>query len=197
MEPETEIFSEISRVLESVDYEINRYEFKNAIGHRGVLVIRGMRGRLSGWVTNTDPAYDRQGVFGVAKEKFERILQESKPMPEYQKSEEAIESAKLTNEFTQKTIDVLNASSINKKRVTEGKLPANLILSRDAGDHLPKFPSIKDTHGLNFGSFVEMPVEKGIALLTAMQVVAMDDVRGIQWQFHQAPAAGCMEIFAP
>jgi len=147
------------------------FEFKNTIGHRGVLVIRSMHGRLSGWVTNTDPAYYREGVFGVAKEKFENILQESKPMPEYKKSEEAIESAKLINEFTAKAIDVLNQSPLNKKRIQAGKLPANLILSRDAGDRLPKFPPIKESIGLNFGSFVEMPVEKGIALLTGMQVV--------------------------
>ncbi|KPK97009.1 MAG: phosphoglycerate mutase, partial [Omnitrophica WOR_2 bacterium SM23_72] len=37
------------------------FEFKNTIGHRGVLVIRGMRSKLSGWITNTDPAYDREG----------------------------------------------------------------------------------------------------------------------------------------
>ncbi|MFH1655697.1 MAG: alkaline phosphatase family protein [Candidatus Omnitrophota bacterium] len=154
------------------------FEFKNTIGHRGVLVIRGMRGRLSGWVTNTDPAYDREGVFGVAKEKFQNILQEAKPMPEYKKSEEAIEAAKLTNEFTQKAIDVLSASPINKKRISEGKLPANLILSRDAGDRLPKFPPITDTYGFNFGSFVEMPVEKGIALLTGMQVVDVPSPTG-------------------
>ena len=147
------------------------FEFKNTIGHRGILVIRSMRGRLSGWVTNTDPAYDREGVFGIAKEKFEKILQEAKPMPGHQKSDEAIEAAKLTNEFTQKAIDVLNQSPINKKRISEGKLPGNLILSRDAGDHLPKFPSMKEACGVDFGSFVEMPVEKGIALLTGIQVV--------------------------
>jgi 2,3-bisphosphoglycerate-independent phosphoglycerate mutase len=44
------------------------FEFKNTIGHRGILVIRGMRSKLSGWITNTDPAYDREGAFGVAKE---------------------------------------------------------------------------------------------------------------------------------
>jgi 2,3-bisphosphoglycerate-independent phosphoglycerate mutase len=147
------------------------FEFKNTIGHRGVLVIRSMRGRLSGWITNTDPAYAREGVFGVAKKKFQNLLQEAKPMPGYQKSEEAIEAAKLINEFTQKAIDILSESAINKKRILEDKLPANLILVRDAGDHLPKFPSIKDSYGFSFGSFVEMPVEKGIALLTGMQIV--------------------------
>ena len=38
------------------------FEFKNTIGHRGVLVIR-KNGQLSGWITNTDPAYARRRRF--------------------------------------------------------------------------------------------------------------------------------------
>jgi len=147
------------------------FEFKNTIGHRGILVIHGVRSRLSGWVTNTDPAYEREGVFGVAKEKFEKVILECKPMPGYENDPKAIEAAKLTNEFTEKSAKVLKEAAVNKKRIQEAKLPANVILSRDAGDSLPKFPKISDSLGVNFGSFVEMPVEKGIALLTGMQVV--------------------------
>ncbi len=75
------------------------FEFKSTIGHRGILVIRGMHQKLSGWITNTDPAYDRQGVFGVAKEKFDNTVMLSKPMPGYEDSAEAKEAAKLLNEF--------------------------------------------------------------------------------------------------
>jgi 2,3-bisphosphoglycerate-independent phosphoglycerate mutase len=147
-------------------------EFKNTIGHRGILVIRGMRLRLSGWITNTDPAYDREGVFGVAKEKFELKVMQSEPMPGYENDKEAQEGAKLLNEFTIKSHKVLQESAVNKKRIAEGRMPANIILSRDAGDHLPKFPKISEGFkGLKLGSFVEMPVEKGIALLTGMDVV--------------------------
>ncbi len=147
------------------------FEFKNTIGHRGVLVIRGMRSKLSGWITNTDPAYTREGVFGVAKEKFENLVAKSIPMPGYENSAEAQEAARLLNEFTQKSFQVLNQSLVNKKRIAENKLPGNLILSRDAGDHLPKFPALGSIYNLKFGSFVQMPVEKGIALLTGIEVI--------------------------
>jgi len=147
------------------------FEFKNTIGHRGVLVIRGMRSKLSGWITNTDPAYEREGVFGVAKEKFENFVAEAKPMPGYEDSVEAKEAALLLNEFTQKSHKVLDESLVNKKRVSENKLPANVILARDAGDHLPKFPKIDSLYNMKFGSFVQMPVEKGIALLTGMEII--------------------------
>jgi len=154
------------------------FEFKNTIGHRGVLVIRGMRSKLSSWITNTDPAYSREGVFGVAKDKFENILQEAMPMPGYENSAEAKEAAALLNEFTQKSHAVLNESLINKKRVSENKLAANAILSRDAGDHLPKFPSIESIYNVKFGSFVQMPVERGIALLTGIEIIEVPSSTG-------------------
>jgi len=154
------------------------FEFKNTIGHRGVLVIRGMRSKLSGWITNTDPAYSREGVFGVANEKFENILQEATPMPGYENSAEAKEAASLLNEFTRKASQVLNESLVNKKRISENKLAANLILSRDAGDHLPKFPPIQSIYNVRFGSFVQMPVERGIALLTGIEVIEVPSSTG-------------------
>jgi 2,3-bisphosphoglycerate-independent phosphoglycerate mutase len=154
------------------------FEFKNTIGHRGVLVIRGMRSKLSGWITNTDPAYDREGVFGVAKEKFDNLVAESRPMPGYENSLEAKEAALLLNEFTQKSHKVLDESLVNKKRVLSNKLPANIILSRDAGDHLPKFPAIDTLFNLRFGSFVQMPVERGIALLTGMEIIDVPQSSG-------------------
>lgn len=147
------------------------FEFKNTIGHRGVLVIRGQRSSLSGWITNTDPAYGREGVFGVALEKFSNTILKSKPVPEYENDRGAIEAAGLLNEFTEKSHRVLEESEVNKKRLKEGKMPGNVIVSRDAGDRLPAFPPFKETFGLKFGSFVEMPVEKGIALLTGIEVV--------------------------
>lgn len=154
------------------------FEFKNTIGHRGVLVIRGVRSKLSGWITNTDPAYDREGVFGVAKEKFENRLSQSSTMPGYEGSAEAKEAASLLNEFTRESHKVLSDSLLNKKRIAENKLPGNMILSRDAGDCLPKFPPIRDMYKVKFGSFVQMPVEKGIALLTGIDVIDVPSSTG-------------------
>jgi len=147
------------------------FHFKNTIGHRGVLVIHRKGGKLSAEVTNTDPAYEKEGVFGVAKAKFESIVLKCEPTPEYKNSEEAEIAASLTNEFVEKSTAVLNDSAVNKKRLKEGKMVGNLILMRDAGDHLPKFPNICQKYNKRFGCFVEMPVERGIALLTGMEIV--------------------------
>jgi 2,3-bisphosphoglycerate-independent phosphoglycerate mutase len=169
----------LSREINSgVTLSSGTFEFKNTIGHRGILVIRGKQRKLSGWVTNTDPAYKREGVFGVALEKFEKRVAEAKPMPGHENSDSAKEAAKLLNEFTLNSHKVLSESAINKKRAQEGKLVANVILSRDAGDSLPKFPKIEELYNLKFGSFVQMPVERGIALLTGIEVIEMPSWTG-------------------
>jgi 2,3-bisphosphoglycerate-independent phosphoglycerate mutase len=154
------------------------FEFKNTIGHRAVLVIRGIRSKLSGWITNTDPAYERQGMFGAARENFPLVVPLSTPMPAFENNFTAIEAAKLLNEFTEKSYRVLAESVVNKRRVEQGLLPANLVLCRSAGDSLPKFINISELYKIKFGCFVEMPVERGIALLTGMEIADVPSSSG-------------------
>jgi len=154
------------------------FEFKNTVGHRAVLVIRGIRSKLSGWITNTDPAYERQGMFGAARENFPLVVPLSTPMPAFENNFTAIEAAKLLNEFTEKSYRVLAESVVNKRRVEQGLLPANLVLCRSAGDSLPKFINISELYKIKFGCFVEMPVERGIALLTGMEIADVPSSSG-------------------
>ncbi len=160
-------------VNEKVTLRGASFVFKNTVGHRGVLVIRKDKARLSAEVTNTDPAYEREGVYGVAKATFENVIQIARPTEESKDSTEAREAARLTNEFVEESSRVLENSEVNKKRKAEHKLPANLILTRDGGNKLPEFPKIGELFNLKIGCFVEMPVEKGIALLTGMEIVKL------------------------
>ena len=154
-----------------VTLENATFEFKNTIGHRAVLVIRGIRGRLSGCITNTDPAYVREGVFGIAPISFESCVKQAAPMPGCENDQAALDAASCLNEFIEKSNQVLKASEINKRRIAQNKQPANIILTRSAGDRLPKFPPVSDIYGMSCGCFVQMPVERGIALLTGMEIV--------------------------
>lgn len=175
-------FDEASALAKEINSKViltnATFEFKNTVAHRGVLVIRGMHSRLSGRITNTDPAYKRDGLFGAAVEDSVNSVIESQPLPDYKSSAEAVESAYLLNEFTFKSRKVLEESAINKKRLADKKLPANIILSRDAGDCLPKFPNISELYYTRFGCFVEMPVERGIALLTGMEIIDVPQSSG-------------------
>jgi 2,3-bisphosphoglycerate-independent phosphoglycerate mutase len=89
------------------------------------------------------------------------------------KTEQAKISAKIVNEFVKKSHIVLDQHKVNKKRAAEGKMKANVILTRDGGHILPKFFDINEKYNVNFVSFAEMPVEKGISKLVGMHVTAL------------------------
>ena len=144
------------------------FELQATIEHRGALVIRSSEGGLSANVTNTDPAYAKEGSLGVALETFESRVAEAKAIDS---TEEAARAAGLTNLFVEGAARILDASEVNARRRAEGRLPANLILTRDGGDHVPKLTPIKERFGPSWGCFVEMPVERGIALVLGMASV--------------------------
>ncbi|MEX0989742.1 MAG: 2,3-bisphosphoglycerate-independent phosphoglycerate mutase [Actinomycetota bacterium] len=145
------------------------FELQATVEHRGALVIRADDGPLSSAVTNTDPAYRKDGSLGVALETFEPEVVRCEPLEE---TEAAHHAAELTNRFVEGAAKILDASEVNRERRVAGELPGNLILTRDAGDHLPKLQRIKDRFGPTWGCFVEMPVERGIAKMLGMVPVA-------------------------
>jgi 2,3-bisphosphoglycerate-independent phosphoglycerate mutase len=144
------------------------FEFRNSTGHRGVLIIRSEAKKLSSQITNTDPAYSRTEKLSVAEPRVEMLIRECKPMDE---TEEAKISAELVNEFVEKSHNVLDGHEVNRRRAAEGKLKANLILTRDAGNSLPRFFNINERYGLNFVCLLDMPVERGISKLAGMHMV--------------------------
>ncbi|HET9249859.1 MAG TPA: 2,3-bisphosphoglycerate-independent phosphoglycerate mutase [Actinomycetota bacterium] len=144
------------------------FDLRATVEHRGVLVIRADDGALSAEVSNTDPAYRKDGHLGVALETFEPEVVVSEPLVD---TVEARRAADLTNLFVAGAARILDASEVNATRRREGKLPGNLILTRDGGDRRPALQPIGERFGREWGCFVEMPVERGIALILGMEPV--------------------------
>ena len=144
------------------------FEFKNTLGHRAVLVIKSKDVPLSAEISNTDPAYERVEGMGVARAEFEMVLKEAVPLED---TEGARRAAALVNEFTEKSHEVLDGHEINRRREAEGKLKANVILSRDAGNKVPKFFNINERYGVRFACLADMPVERGISRLAGMHLI--------------------------
>ncbi|MDG6909316.1 MAG: 2,3-bisphosphoglycerate-independent phosphoglycerate mutase [Nitrososphaerota archaeon] len=162
----------LGKELNRIELDGATLEFRATVSYRGVLVIRSGT-PLSAAVSNTDPAYSRVGGFGAAKESSgpDRLM---RCVPE-SKAEGAVRAAKLVNEFSAKAQRVLGSSEVNRSRIRQGKLPANLVLLRDAGDHLPRLEPFEEKYGAKGTALVEMPAEVGIARLLGMKMVAIKD----------------------
>ena len=137
------------------------------IGHRVTVRIRCEGESLSSEITNTDPAYSRVAGMGIAKAvsdfmKIERCL----PLSDSTSSKL---TAKLVNEFTEQSLEIMKQSYVNKKRKQDGKKLLNSILLRDAGNRYPKATPINELHSMNFSCIVDMPVELGISEVLKMK----------------------------
>ena len=111
------------------------FDLRATIEHRGALVIRTDDGEaLSASVTNTDPAYERRGHLGVALETFEPVVVTATPL---ESTPAARRAADLTNAFVEGSARDPRRREVNERRRGEGKLPGNLILTRDGGDRRP------------------------------------------------------------
>ena len=164
----TEEATELSRaandevVLESCPAA---FEFKNTLGHRAVLVIRNKKCSLSSKITNSDPAYTMVEGLGVATPDVEMVLKKCEPMDH---TEAARISAAVVNEFIEKTHKLWENHEVNRKRAAEGKLKANVVLTRDAGHKLPNFFNICERYNVRFAALADMHAESGIARLAGM-----------------------------
>lgn len=163
-----ELAQAVNEEVQLESYSVS-LQIKSTAAYRAALVIRSEDGMmLSGNISNTDPAYKRINSVGVADLEAEMILKTSNPLDD---TEEAKISAELVNEFTRKATPVLDQHDVNRRRVKEGKLKANVILSRDAGSMVPKFPLLSELYGLDFVCLADMNVERGISSLAGMSLV--------------------------
>jgi 2,3-bisphosphoglycerate-independent phosphoglycerate mutase len=162
---------EATELAESANNEIilescpSTFEFKNTLGHRAVLVLKSKHKCLSSKITNSDPAYAIVDGIGVATPNVEMVLKKSEPLDD---TEEAQNASALVNEFIEKTHKLWDNHPVNKKRVAEGKLKANLVITRDAASQLPNFPQINRTYNVDFAALADMQAENGIARLAGL-----------------------------
>jgi 2,3-bisphosphoglycerate-independent phosphoglycerate mutase len=161
----TELSKAVNKGVKLESYPAT-FEFCNTLGHRAVLLIKSKAKPFSSKITNSDPAYTIVNGLGVAKAEVEMVLQTCEPTD---KTETAKISATLVNEFIDKSHVLLENHPINLKRAAEGKLKANVVLTRDAGHLLPKFFNINERYHVNFACLADMHAERGIAQLAGME----------------------------
>jgi len=174
----TEEATELSRVAnEEVKLEScpASFKFANTFGHRAVLVIKNKKCPLSSKITNSDPAYAIVNGLGVATPDVDMVLKTCEPIED---TEGARLSADLVNEFIRKTHELWENHPINRKRASEGKLKANLVLTRDASDKLPKFFNINQRYNVDFAALADMQAESGIARLVGMDAALLPPPSG-------------------
>ncbi len=151
---------ELSRELEGMEFAGVKILFRRCKGHRAVIVFRGKD--LSCAVSETDT-----DEVGVAPNK-------SVPLDKDPRSKR---TADVLNKFTERASQILEKSAVNRKRVSEGKLPANIVLARGAGMR-PDIQSFEERYGIKAACVSATSLIIGVCKALGMDVIKVPEANG-------------------
>lgn len=160
--------SELQTLAKNISDNVNLdkfgVEFKLiAFGHhRGIVVFYSNKVNLSGNVSNTDPGFKKNGVWGIPVKDYE-----PKPLKCFSldQNEDSILTAKIVNYFVEESNKILLKDKVNTLRKEKGQLPANYLIFRDGGEKPKKMPEFKEKFGLTISMYGQLPAENTIAKL--------------------------------
>lgn len=125
--------------------------FKESVGHRAALVLRGEE--LSPMIRSTDPLHAGEPIVS------------STPLKD---DDSSTRTARIVNEFTRQVHLILKDLPINRERERHGQLPANMVLLRGAGA-VPHLVPFEQRTGLKAAVIAATALVIGIGKLTGMQ----------------------------
>jgi len=148
------------RALQGIKINGINFLIKKSYGHRIGLIMRGKN--LSSKISNGDPK--RTGV-------------RAKTILSLDKSEKSKFTANVSNRFLEKTHQILENHSQNKKRIEKGLLPANYLLIRGAAE-LKYAPKFKQRFGLKSCCIAGGALYKGVAKILGMDIINIKGATG-------------------
>jgi 2,3-bisphosphoglycerate-independent phosphoglycerate mutase len=151
----------LTEALDGMEVDGVKFIVKPGTAHRAGVIMRG-RG-LSGAIIDADPHKPDLPV---------RTVTPTEDTPE------AKHTATVLNKFLAKAHEVLKKHPLNAERMQEGKLPANYLLVRGAGQY-KQFPSFKERYGLTACCIAGGGLYKGVGAFLGMKVLAVPGATGL------------------
>jgi len=139
----------------------DRVRFHPGVSYRNLLILRGKE--FSEKVAYQKPD-SSQGM----------VIRDLLLEPEVP---EAAETARLLNDLTLRSPDVLNSHPVNEKRRAAGKKPANMIWPWSPGRR-PALPPFRDKYGISGAIISAVDVIFGIGVIAGMEIIRVPGATG-------------------
>ena len=151
---------EFAKLLNGTKIDGVTFLLKKGTGHRMGMIMRGKG--LSAEITDVDP--HEVGV---------KVWQAKPKSP----GRKAAFTAGVLNKFLERAHKKIRDLPVNKEREKLGKLSANYLLARGAGEY-PDIPSFKDKYGLTAACVAGAGLYKGIGRVLEMTVIEVKGATG-------------------
>ncbi len=149
---------ELADALNEMTIEDVTCYIKESVEHRAALVLRGPG--LGPHASDVDPHEENQP-----------------PHASVGDDAESQKTARVLNHFTLRSWEALRHHAVNKRRMEEGKLPANIVLPRGGGI-APNLEPFAERYGVKGAAVVETGLIAGIARYLEMTVPEVPGATG-------------------
>ena len=168
---------EAKELIEYLQAELGNdiFTFHNGISYRHLLVMKGGDKRIT-----CTPPHDVPGT------EVNKVLVKAD-------TPEAEETAKLLNELTLKSQELLENHPVNLKRKAEGKDPANSIWVWSPG-YKPSMKTLKEKFGIGSGAVISaVDLIKGIGVYAGLESIEVEGATGLYNTNYEGKAEAAIE----
>lgn len=168
---------EAKELIEYLQAELGNdiFTFHNGISYRHLLVMKGGDKRIT-----CTPPHDVPGT------EVNKVLVKAD-------TPEAAETAKLLNELTLKSQELLENHPVNLKRKAEGKDPANSIWVWSPG-YKPSMKTLKEKFGIGSGAVISaVDLIKGIGVYAGLESIEVEGATGLYNTNYEGKAEAAIE----
>ncbi len=159
-----------------------KFIFRSTASHRAALVLRGTG--LSYEVTDSDPHEIGKKVLQVRplirpSEDMElaRAILAGGVRKYLGRRRGATKTAKLLNDFSRKSYEILKNHPLNKERAMKGLLPANYLLLRGAGI-APHLKPLQEKFGVKGACVAAAALVRGVCRMAGMTIIDVPGATG-------------------
>jgi 2,3-bisphosphoglycerate-independent phosphoglycerate mutase len=158
--------SELERAINEILFDIP-FHFHRTYGHRGVLIFKD---RLSPFVSDSDPLEKNKKVKKIKALKKDSLTKKT---------------AEIVQKFLESAHYVLESHPVNKEREKRKILKANYLLTREAGNSLPKLENFFKKYNLTNGLVIaENGVVKGGCKLAGFDALTLPEIENIKQRYN-------------
>lgn len=159
-------FGDLERAINSMLFPIS-FHFHRTYGHRGVLIFKE---KLSDYISDSDPYETGKRVKKIKPLKNDPLSKKT---------------TKIVQEFLDRSFYLLNNHPINNLRQTKGMLKANYLLTREAGNRLPKLKNFFQKFNFKNGLVIaENGVVKAGCLLAGFKSLTLPEIESLQERYN-------------
>ena len=152
---------QLAEAVDGMEIDGVQVIFKESVAHRGALILRAPG--LGAHITDTDPHHE--GAKVLACEAIDP------------NDEASAKTARIVNEFVQRSYRILKDHPVNRERIAQGLNPANIILPRGAGIG-PNMESFENEYGLKAACVAETGLINGVARYVGMRITEAPGATG-------------------